>query len=1081
MKLKIIAFDGEMLPQNNQMPDPEKCPIMLLSFAANYNIMNDKKKVIFVLNRDKSFPEGVQIRDSDVIVRFNDERRMIHGWELLMKDCDVIAGYNTSGFDIPYIIDRAKALNMSKLMIGNADDTLWYKKHDSKGKNVTVIGGIKGKIVEDVLYILRRDDASNTIKADYNLKNLKLEVTAKEILKKEKKDFSIQEMIDYWEKGLNEEKFINYCSVDSELALEFITKFRLLDKFIGLSRRAGKVPQDIIDSQGFGSLVENLLMKELGKNGRVVPCRGKSHTNIGDDVGDDNELKGAFVKEPKVGISDNVVIADYASLYPSLIIKHNMCYSTVILDNSIPDDPETMNIVRDEDGKLLGRFVKSHILKGIVTSILESLTTERKTAKAEMKKCEKGSSIYLTWDSEQNATKILMNSFFGYTGEQGAKLYCFQVASSITGSGQKQIKYTMKMIDDIIVTDIDEKQYKLKIIMGDSVTKDIPVLFFENNNGLLKANILPISELYDYYYGNGKYNTLSKYMEDKKNIYVEGGSGLVLLKGVHKHKVSKKGYKISTCCGLTKVTEDHSLFRYGKEIKPTDISIGSYIDTTNIYNIVNDDIKLVEGLKKNDADLAWVLGLFVADGYCNCTCGDKWGTKCVWNISQKDEKVLEKCKIILDKYYKGKYQFKIIDILESSNVHRLDAKGDVVSIVKEYRNYFYTDDEYGYKKLPEFILNSDKECIKAFLEGYYLGDGYINETKNQEFTTNSLILFKGLEFLNVRLKNRISRIKIDNRIMMKVNKKNCICKNRKEAYNGVVKNILDKHSYTENRNEVRHISQFDIKDEDVYDLTTDDETFVCGIGNILHHNTDSIYVQVIPLNTLNSILNREISVRVVSKELEKINMTLEKPMKLVFEDYAKRVLVTAKKRYTKIIVDEKGKETVSSKGIETIRREWSNFASESMEKAIDMILFEEKVDVGIRKMIDFAQNEAEKLKKGEIDIHKLMLSKQLSKPITAYDNEAVHVKVAILMKQRGRPSEVGDRIQFFIMDNGKKLISDKAEEANYVLSGQCKYKIDYDYYITKQLYPPIIRMLKVLGVSEQLLLKDKAQKSMMDF
>ena len=709
MKLKTLAFDGEMLPKLNAMPDPENSPIMLISFAANYNIMNDKKKVVFILNRSKDIPEGIKVKDDMVEVRFNDERRMVHGWELLCKECDVLAGYNISGFDIPYIIDRSKALNMSKLMIGNADDTLWHKKHLSKGKNVTVIGGIKGKILEDVLYILRRDDASNTIKADYNLKNLKLEVTSKEVLGKEKKEFSISEMIEYWEKGINEEKFIEYCSVDSELALEFITKFRLLDKFIGLSRRAGKVPQDIIDSQGFGSLVENLLMKEFGKHGRVVPCRGKSFSDV--DNENEDELKGAFVKEPKVGISDHVVISDYASLYPSLIIKHNMCYTTVITDNSIPDDPETMNIIRDEDGKLLGRFVKSHILKGIVPSILESLTTERKIAKIEMKKCEKGSSNYLTWDSEQNATKILMNSFFGYSGEQGAKLYCFQVASSITGSGQKQIKHTISMIDEVIVTDIDGKSYKLLIIMGD---------------------------------------------------------------------------------------------------------------------------------------------------------------------------------------------------------------------------------------------------------------------------------------------------------------------------------------------------------------------------------TDSIYVQTIPLN-INDVLNREICVRVVSKELEKINVTLEKPMKLAFEDYAKRVLVTAKKRYTKIIVDENGKERVASKGIETIRREWSDLASESLEKAINIILFEEKVDVGIKKLIDFTRNEAEKLKRGEIDIHKLLLSKQLTKPITNYDNNAVHVKVAILMKERGRPSEVGDRIQYIIIDNGKKLIGDRAEASDYVISGKCNYKIDYDYYINKQLFPPIIRILKVLGISEKLLTIDKKQKTMMDY
>lgn len=720
MFFKFLSFDIEVLPLRKQMPNPENCPIMLISFVGNYDVMHNKKKVIFVLNRDKNIPEGVQIRENDVIVRFSIEQRLIRGWELLCSECDILTGFNVSGFDIPYIIDRAKALHIGKLQIGNADDNLWHRKHLSKGKSVVTIGGVKGKILEDVLYILRRDDASNTIKADYKLKNLTLEVVAKEVLGKEKKEFSIQEMIDYWEKGTNEEKFINYCSVDSELALEFITKFRLLDKFIGLARRSGKVSQDIIDSQGFGSLVENLLMKDFGKNGRVVPCRVKSFIDDNIDEGDEDELKGAYVKEPTTGISDHVVISDYSSLYPSLIMKNNICYTTVITNNSIPDNLETMNIIKDEDGKLLGRFIKPHILKGIMPSILESLMSERKNAKAEMKKYEKGTSNYLTWDSEQNATKILMNSFYGFTGEQKAKLYFYALAASVTGSGQKQIKHTIKMIDGITVMDIDEKKYKLLIIMSD---------------------------------------------------------------------------------------------------------------------------------------------------------------------------------------------------------------------------------------------------------------------------------------------------------------------------------------------------------------------------------TDSIYVQVIPSDTNNNTLNREICVRIVSKEIDKINSTLEKPMKLAFEDYAKRVLVTAKKRYTKIIIDEKGKESVSSKGIETIRREWCNFASESLEKVINIILFEEKVDIGIKKLIEFTQNEAEKLKKcnlmypfeGDIDVHKLMLSRQLSKPITSYDNDAIHVKVAILMKQRGRPSEVGDRIQFFIVDNGKKLVSDRAEEANYVLSGQCKYKIDYDYYITKQLYPPILRMLKVLGVSEELLTKDKAQKTMMDF
>jgi len=720
MKLKILAFDGEMLPTLAAMPDPEKSPIMLLSFTTNYEIMNGKRKVIFKLNRNKDELEGVQIRDFDVLVRFNDERRMTCGWELLIKDCDIIVGYNISGFDIPYIVDRAKALNMNKLKIGNADHFLYCKKTNSKGRSVTKIYNVQGKILEDVYYVLRRDDASNTIKADYTLKNLKLEVTAKEVLGKEKKEFSIQEMIDYWEKGINEEKFINYCSVDSELALEFITKFRLLDKFIGLSRRSGKLTQDIIDSQGFGGLVENLLMREFGKIGRVLPCRSKSFSNNDIIETEEDDLKGAYVLPPKLGISDNVVIADYESLYPTLIIKNNICYTTVITDNSIPDNPETMNIIKDEEGKLLGRFIKQHILKGIIPTILENLKIERKLAKTEMKKYEKGSADYLRLDSEQNATKILMNSFFGYTGEQSAKLYFYAIAASITGSGQKQIKYTMKMINDITVIDVDRKMYKLKIIQGDT-----------------------------------------------DSVYVQ--------------------------------------------VTPVDIK---------------------------------------------------------------------------DKF------------------------------------------------IPSEILK-----------------------------------------------------------------------------------------------------------------------------------------------------NREICVRVVSKELEKINATLEKPMKLAFEDYAKRILITAKKRYTKIIVDEKGKEIISSKGIETQRRDWCNFSTESLDEAIKIILFESDVETGTKKMIDYIRDQAEKLRKNEIDIKKLILSKSLTKISAAYNNKSVHNQVAIKMAERGKPSNVGDRIQYLIMDTGndKALISEKAEDADYVMEGKCKNKIDYDYYVSKQLFPPIERMLNVIGIDKNLLSKDKKQKTMMDF
>lgn len=710
MKLKILSFDGEMLPKLNSMPNPENDPIMLISFAANYDIMNGKKKVIFILNRTKDIPEGIIVKEDNIEVRFNDERRMLHGWELLCRNCDVLAGYNSSGFDIPYIVDRAKAIHAGKLLIGNADDNLWCRKHLSKGLSVMTIGGVKGKIVFDVLYLIRRADESNTIKKEYNLKSTKLEWTAKEVLKKEKKEFSIAEMIEYWEKGTNEEKFINYCSVDSELALEFITKFRLLDKFIMLSRESGKLTQDIVDSQGFGSLVENLLAKRFVKIGRVLPCRGNATQNLGDisDI-DEDELAGAFVKEPKLGITDNIASGDYSSMYPTLMRRGNICPTTVILDNTIPDN-ENMIIVKNDEDKVMGRFIKPSILKGIIPSIQEELMTNRALLKTEMKKYEKGSLEYLMYDASQNATKILLNTFYGFTGEQGNKVYCYAVAASVTGSGRKQIKYTISMIDDKTVS-FNGKNYKLKVDAAD---------------------------------------------------------------------------------------------------------------------------------------------------------------------------------------------------------------------------------------------------------------------------------------------------------------------------------------------------------------------------------TDSVYVEVIP-EDINEVLNRETVVGIATTKFDEINLTLEKPMKLAFENYVKRMLVTAKKRYAMITIDEKGKETIIKKGIETVRRDSCDLTADIMTSVIDIILHEKDISVVSKKIIDFTLNEIEKLKNGKVDIQKIIMSKGLKKPIVSYDNNAVHVKVAIKMKERGKPSEVGDRISYIIVDNGKNLIGDKAEEADYVINGKCPYKIDYDYYISKQLIPPIGRILESIGINKDLLKMDKYQRTMMDF
>lgn len=212
----------------------------------------------------------------------------------LMRQCDVITGYNINGFDMPYIfgstsrmedVQRVKGrwsvLGGKGINLGNSDKTVFCDASVSKSMRTVKVGNILGKIVFDVMYLLRREDESNIFKKEYNLKNVTLKHVAKEILGIEKLEFSPEEMTSYWEsvdgaidKSVRE-KFIDYCLRDSELALMFVTKFRLLDRFIMMSWRSGKLLQAVIDSLGSGILVENSLLQAYRGEDRAMACRKK--------------------------------------------------------------------------------------------------------------------------------------------------------------------------------------------------------------------------------------------------------------------------------------------------------------------------------------------------------------------------------------------------------------------------------------------------------------------------------------------------------------------------------------------------------------------------------------------------------------------------------------------------------------------------------------------------------------------------------------------------------------------------------------------------------------------------------------
>jgi len=421
--LKYLSFDIECLPFDGGMPSPDVSPIIMISFSFEPEYKGHKTLVLLAKPA-----EGL---NSDVFSYKNETEMLNHFFEIFCEyDPDIVIGYNHQDFDIPYITDRVKTLvaqgEVINPVVGRDGSNIGYRRF-----GLITRTEMKGRVVVDALPLVRRA---------FSLKQYTLRAVSKELLNREKLDVPPLEMEEYWvDTGEKFRKFVDYSRRDAELALELILNLKLLDKYIALAQVSGSLLQEVVDG-GQTSMVEMLLLKEFGLRDRVLlpkPDDGVSAERY--EMSSD--LKGGEVLEPQKGLLENVLILDYKSLYPTIMMAHNLCYTTVVTD----DKPQGMTI-RPPSG---GDFVLPEVYKGIVPSILEDLLNKRTQTKKRMRGTS-NENEYRVLDATQLALKILLNSFYGYSGYARARLYSLTLANAVTSFGRSNILNTREIINSTI-------------------------------------------------------------------------------------------------------------------------------------------------------------------------------------------------------------------------------------------------------------------------------------------------------------------------------------------------------------------------------------------------------------------------------------------------------------------------------------------------------------------------------------------------------------------------------------------------------------------------------------------------------
>ncbi len=397
-ELRMLAFDIETLYHEGE--EFAEGPILMISYADE-----EGARVITWKKIDLPYVDVVST-EKEMIKRF---LRVVKE-----KDPDVLITYNGDNFDFAYLKKRSEKLGV-KFVLGRDGSE---PKIQRMGDRFAV--EVKGRLHFDLYPVIRRT---------VNLPTYTLEAVYEAIFGKPKEKVYAEEIAQAWETGEGLERVARYSMEDAKVTFELGREFFPMEA--QLSRLVGQSFWDVSRSST-GNLVEWFLLRKAYERNELAPNKPSAR-----------ELErrresytGAYVKEPEKGLWENIAYLDYKSLYPSIIITHNV-------------SPDTLNREGckeyDEAPQVGHKFCKD--FPGFIPSLLGDLLEERQKIKKRMKATIDPIERKLL-DYRQRAIKILANSFYGYYGYAKARWYCKECAESVTAWGRQYIEMTMREIEE---------------------------------------------------------------------------------------------------------------------------------------------------------------------------------------------------------------------------------------------------------------------------------------------------------------------------------------------------------------------------------------------------------------------------------------------------------------------------------------------------------------------------------------------------------------------------------------------------------------------------------------------------------
>ena len=551
--LRTLSFDIECYSSiHTRMPNALEEKDCVFQIGVSVRDENNKDAdILFTLSKKKFILKNI------TIYCFQNEKKLLQAFIdfIIEWNPSIMIGYNIFNFDIPFLNTRCIRYGIDMSIIGMAKNRkAEYIEKEWKSSayscQIFKFFDLDGRIWVDLLPIIKRD---------FKLPNYKLATVTSKFIGETKDPLTVKDIFLAYSSGFLQNKTPlivkcgHYCVKDAQITLKLYFKLQTLISLIEMARLTNTHILDLY-TKGQQIKVFNQIYRTCYEENRMVDSFDQLEEEERQEI-IINKFTGAYVFPPSPGIYDMVVSFDFSSLYPSVIIAFNICYSTFVSEKQNIGDDKCHIIEWTEDKEHFKyRFLKSPI--GVLPGILLSLLDRRAKTKSMMKK-ETNPFKKEVYNKRQLALKISANSAYGALGVTKGYLPFKIGAMATTSKGRESIQRA---------ADYVKNKFDANIIYGDSVSGDSCIFIKQEDSIKIFAiekffmnfqnSILPYQQFKRFDNACSRKEQII-FNSSKFSIYTHNKWSFI--KRVIRHKAAKQLYKVYSSAGSIVCTEDHSL------------------------------------------------------------------------------------------------------------------------------------------------------------------------------------------------------------------------------------------------------------------------------------------------------------------------------------------------------------------------------------------------------------------------------------------------------------------------------------------------------------------------------------------